>query len=211
MAHNTKVAADHAAPPVTRTLAEFVAAHPSGGWDAATENEAHRSVLNWLGCAIGASRHATIAAALAAVAGTRARTRRPVVLGRQRTRRHRRGGAPQRHQLAHVRLRRHASADDHPPGRAGRLVRAGAGRARWAQRPPIRSTPWSWHRRSLPRRQRDLSRPLRSRLAYHGIDGMLGAAAACARVALARRAARPRWRWVSRHRSRSVCASSSAP
>src|SRR4249919_2808261 len=67
MAHNTKVVADHAAPPVTRTLAEFVATHPSGGWDAATENEAHRSVLNWLGCAIGAAHHETIAAALAAV------------------------------------------------------------------------------------------------------------------------------------------------
>ena len=67
MAQNTKVVADQAAPPVTRTLAEFVAAHPSGGWDAATENEAHRSVLNWLGCTIGAAHHETIAAALAAV------------------------------------------------------------------------------------------------------------------------------------------------
>jgi 2-methylcitrate dehydratase PrpD len=67
MVQNTKVAADHGAPPVTRTLAEFVAGHPAGGWDAGTENEAHRSVLNWLGCAIGAAHHETTNAALAAV------------------------------------------------------------------------------------------------------------------------------------------------
>ncbi len=67
MAHNTKVAADHAAPPVTHILAEFVAGHASGGWNASVETEAHRTILNWVGCAIGASRHATIEAALAAV------------------------------------------------------------------------------------------------------------------------------------------------
>ncbi len=67
MAHNTKVAADPNAPPVTRMLAEFVATHPSGGWDAGVEKEAHRTFLNWLGCAIGASGHATVEAALAAV------------------------------------------------------------------------------------------------------------------------------------------------
>ncbi len=66
MAQNTKVAADPAAPPVTRALAEFVSGHASGGWDASVEREAHRSFLNWLGCAIGASRHATLEAALAA-------------------------------------------------------------------------------------------------------------------------------------------------
>jgi len=67
MAQNTKVAADTNAPPVTRILAAFVASHPSRGWDAAVEREARRTLLNWLGCAIGASRHATVAAALAAV------------------------------------------------------------------------------------------------------------------------------------------------
>jgi 2-methylcitrate dehydratase PrpD len=67
MAHNTKVTADHAAPPVTQVLAEFVAGHASGGWNAGVENEAHRTFLNWVGCAIGASRHATIEAALAGV------------------------------------------------------------------------------------------------------------------------------------------------
>jgi 2-methylcitrate dehydratase PrpD len=67
MAHNTVVAADADAPPVTRILAEFVASHPSQGWDASVEREAHRTLLNWTGCAIGASRHATADAALAAV------------------------------------------------------------------------------------------------------------------------------------------------
>ena len=67
MAHNTAVAADRNAPPVTRILADFVATHPAAGWDATVEREAHRTLLNWLGCAIGASRHPTVEAALAAV------------------------------------------------------------------------------------------------------------------------------------------------
>ena len=67
MAQNTRVTADQNAPPVTRILAEFVAAHPSQGWDAGVEREALRTLLNWVGCAIGASRHATVEAALAAV------------------------------------------------------------------------------------------------------------------------------------------------
>ncbi len=67
MAHNTTVAADTNAPPVTRTLADFVAAHPSRGWSDDVEREAHRTFLNWLGCAVGGSRHATVTAALAAV------------------------------------------------------------------------------------------------------------------------------------------------
>ena len=67
MAHNTQVTADVNAPPVTRILADFVATHPSRGWDASVEKEAHRTLLNWVGCAIGASRHATVEAALAAV------------------------------------------------------------------------------------------------------------------------------------------------
>jgi 2-methylcitrate dehydratase PrpD len=67
MAHNTRVAAEQNAPPITRILAEFVATHPSLGWDAGVEQEAHRTILNWVGCAIGASHHATVEAALAAV------------------------------------------------------------------------------------------------------------------------------------------------
>ena len=54
------------APPVTRILGEFVAAHPSRGWDDGVEHEVHRTLTNWLGCAIGASRHESVEAALAA-------------------------------------------------------------------------------------------------------------------------------------------------
>ena len=67
MAHNTKVTADANAPPITAALAGFVAGHPSHGWDDGVEKEAHRTVLNWVGCAIGASQHPTVRAALAAV------------------------------------------------------------------------------------------------------------------------------------------------
>ena len=67
MATNTKVTADGNAPPVTRMLAEFVAGRGSGSFPTAVEHEAHRTFLNWLGCAIGAARHPTLDAALAAM------------------------------------------------------------------------------------------------------------------------------------------------
>jgi 2-methylcitrate dehydratase PrpD len=68
MARNTQVPADHNAPPITRTLAEYVASHPSRGWSDAVDHEAHRTFLNWLGCAVGAARHEAADAALAAMA-----------------------------------------------------------------------------------------------------------------------------------------------
>ncbi|MCL4690649.1 MAG: MmgE/PrpD family protein [Burkholderiales bacterium] len=68
MARNTKVAADLNAPPVTRTLARFVATHPSRGWSDAVDHEAHRTFLNWVGCAVGAARHEAAQAALDAAA-----------------------------------------------------------------------------------------------------------------------------------------------
>ncbi len=67
MTVNTQVAADTQAPPITQELARFVAEHPSRGWSDAVEHEAHRTFLNWLGCAIGAARHEAVDAALAAV------------------------------------------------------------------------------------------------------------------------------------------------
>jgi 2-methylcitrate dehydratase PrpD len=67
MARNTQVAADHNAPSVTQILAQFVATHPSRGWSDAVDHEAHRTFLNWLGCAVGATRHEAAEAALAAV------------------------------------------------------------------------------------------------------------------------------------------------
>ena len=67
MARNTQVPADHNAPPITRILAEYVANHPSRGWSDAVDREAHRTFLNWLGCAVGAAHHEAADAALAAV------------------------------------------------------------------------------------------------------------------------------------------------
>jgi len=67
MARNTIVEALENAPPVTRILAEFVAGHPSRGWGDDVEHAAHRTFINWLGCAIGAANHACVDAALAAV------------------------------------------------------------------------------------------------------------------------------------------------
>jgi 2-methylcitrate dehydratase PrpD len=67
MANDAHIAVQLDAPPVTRILADFVAAHPSGGWDDSVDREAQRSFLNWVGCAIGASRHRAVEAALAAV------------------------------------------------------------------------------------------------------------------------------------------------
>ena len=67
MARNTQVAADPDAPPITRTLARFVATHRSRGWSDAVEREAQRTFLNWVGCAVGAATHDAVRAALAAV------------------------------------------------------------------------------------------------------------------------------------------------
>jgi 2-methylcitrate dehydratase PrpD len=67
MARNTSVKADLNAPPVTQILAKFVATHPSRGWSDAVEHEAHRTFMNWVGCAVGASRHESAEASLAAM------------------------------------------------------------------------------------------------------------------------------------------------
>ena len=67
MARNTKVEADTGAPPVTQILAKFVATHPSRGWSDAVDHEAHRTFLNWAGCAVGAAKHESAQATLGAV------------------------------------------------------------------------------------------------------------------------------------------------
>jgi len=67
MSHAIAAAADLNAPPVTKTLAEFVSLHPTQGWSAEVEHEAHRTFLNWLGCAIGAAHHESVTSSLAAV------------------------------------------------------------------------------------------------------------------------------------------------
>ena len=67
MARNTRVEADLGAPPVTQILARFVSSHPSRGWSDAVEHEAHRTFLNWVGCAVGAARHESAESAIAAM------------------------------------------------------------------------------------------------------------------------------------------------
>jgi 2-methylcitrate dehydratase PrpD len=52
------------APPVTATLARFACTHDGASLPPAVRHEALRALLNWTGCAIGASRHPTVDAAL---------------------------------------------------------------------------------------------------------------------------------------------------
>ncbi len=52
---------------VTRTLAKFVVNHRYAGIPQSVRHEAARSLLNWVGCAVGASRHETVERALAAL------------------------------------------------------------------------------------------------------------------------------------------------
>ena len=52
---------------VTQTLARFVTTHQASALPPAVMHDATRSVLNWLGCAVGASRHDTVERALAAL------------------------------------------------------------------------------------------------------------------------------------------------
>jgi 2-methylcitrate dehydratase PrpD len=67
MARNRQVAADQVAPPITKIIARFVAEHPSRGWSDAVDHEAHRTFCNWVGCAVGAATHPAIESALAAL------------------------------------------------------------------------------------------------------------------------------------------------
>ena len=52
---------------VTRTLARFIVGHRPGDIPEKVRHEAARSFLNWVGCAVGASRHETVERALAAL------------------------------------------------------------------------------------------------------------------------------------------------
>lgn len=67
MLQQPSASAEAVVPPITAILAKFVATHPSGGWDASVEHEAHRTFYNWLGCAIGAARHEAAEAAIQAL------------------------------------------------------------------------------------------------------------------------------------------------
>ena len=57
MARNTKVDADHNAPPVTCTLAKFVSTHPSRGWSDAEDVLALTAYRLRVGCGGGAERY----------------------------------------------------------------------------------------------------------------------------------------------------------
>jgi len=66
---------------VTRTLAKFIVNHRYADIPQKVRHEAARSLLNWVGCAVGASRHETVERALAALAGFSG-PREATVLGR---------------------------------------------------------------------------------------------------------------------------------
>lgn len=66
---------------VTATLARFVVDHRYENVPASVRHEAARSILNWVGCAVGASQHDTVVRALAAL-GPFSGPREATVLGR---------------------------------------------------------------------------------------------------------------------------------
>jgi len=66
---------------VTRTLAKFIVNHRYADIPQQVRHEAARSFLNWVGCAVGASRHETVERALAAL-GEFSGPREATVLGR---------------------------------------------------------------------------------------------------------------------------------
>ena len=66
---------------VTRTLARFVVQHRYAAVPEHIRHEAARSFLNWVGCAVGGSRHETVERALAAL-GPFSGPREATVLGR---------------------------------------------------------------------------------------------------------------------------------
>jgi 2-methylcitrate dehydratase PrpD len=66
---------------VTRTLARFIVGHRFGDIPEKVRHEAARSFLNWVGCAVGASRHETVERALAAL-GEFSGPREATVIGR---------------------------------------------------------------------------------------------------------------------------------
>ena len=54
--------------PPTQALAHFVATTNVGKLPGAVVHEAKRAILNWVGCAVGASHHETVSRAVAALA-----------------------------------------------------------------------------------------------------------------------------------------------
>ena len=171
MAHNTKVTADANAPPITRILAEFVATHPSRGWDDGVEQRGapHVPELGRLRDRRGAPRDGRRraggrAGARARAAGDDARAAASASTWRSAA-------------LLNGITSHTFDFDDthlktiiHPAG-PGRFGGAGARRAPRRQRArQFDRRAGARHRRLVPRRQHDLSRPLRPRLAHHRLD-----------------------------------------
>ena len=75
--------------------------------------------------------------------------------------------ADERHQLARLRLRRHASQDRDSSGGAGRLGASWRWRSSARCRARLSQRDGARRRGGVPHRQRGVSRPLRSRLAHH--------------------------------------------
>ena len=146
----------------------------SRGWSDAVDHEAHRTFLNWLGCAVGAAHHEAADAALAAVQmlqpapqATRARAaakRSTWPAPRWST------ASPRTPSTSTTPTSRPSSTRPGPVASA----RAGAGRAHGRQRPRADRRAGARHRRVLPRRQRHVPRPLRPRLAHHRLHRHAG-------------------------------------
>src|SRR5262245_42351787 len=56
-----------AAKDITRTLARYVVSAKPGDVPAPVHKEAARTLLNWVGCAVGGSRHETVGVAISAL------------------------------------------------------------------------------------------------------------------------------------------------
>ncbi len=192
---------------VTRALARYVVSAGYADVPAAVRKEARRTLLNWMGCAVGGSRHETLDAAIAALTPF---SGPPQAIGARPARADGRAarGADERHQLARLRFRRHASQDRHPSGRPGGVGAARAGgvpsgsRAReFLQR--------AWCSASRPNAASATpSIPPHYDRGWHitGTAGVFGAAAACGKAARTRPSSRWSGRWGSPPPSRSACA-----
>ena len=154
----------------TATLARFLVSHRPDDLPDAVRREATRSLLNWVGCAVGASRHQTVERALAALVAV-FRTARSLGARQGRSPRHHARRADERDHLPHLRFRRHASADGHSPERTGGVGDSRARRAPAGQRTAVSSRVHPWRRGGMSHRQRGVSVPLRCRLAHHRHGG----------------------------------------
>ena len=126
---------------VTRALAQYIVPARPQDLPAPVRKEAQRTLLNWVGCAVGGSRHETLDAR---DCRARAVFRPAAGVGPRPpgTARHPSRLADERHQLARVRLRRHAPQDGHPSRRARSRRRC----SRWPNiaRCRARLSPCAW-------------------------------------------------------------------